>query len=98
MNTFKGTPGPWICEPINDENSVRIVGFNSSIIAKAYPQWDYTLSNAKLIAGAPQMAAALQEIIPLIEAAHKSAVNKAVYIPLEQSLATAKAALSAALD
>jgi len=53
-------------------------------------------ANARLIAAAPDLLAALKTALPLIEKAHKSAVNKAVYIPLQTAMENARAAIAKA--
>lgn len=42
---------------------------------------------------APALAEALRKMFPLIEQAHKSAVNKAVYQPLEAAMNKAREAI-----
>ena len=67
------TPGPWTCK-VRDDGAVGfIVGPDNVLVADAYPDTHQDLAlpvswraNARLIAAAPEMYQAVQDIIDLL--------------------------------
>lgn len=90
MSEFKGTPGPWHvsaeeCLVIRDD-------YEFSVVAKyvGYLADDVEMANAKLIAAAPDLLAALQD---LLHADCHSVRNSTVH---NQAMLKARAAISKA--
>ena len=70
------TPGPWVCQPAEDDGSICIVGANLGGLVGAAHCWpteidaggsDRVRANARLIAAAPELLEALTAMVALLE-------------------------------
>ena len=64
-------PGPWIRQVLNDESEAYIHDKHCNAIARVY-----SLSDASLIAAAPAMYEALQDMLTLAKHIDQSATNE----------------------
>lgn len=85
MKEFKGTPGPWVNVGgwVDAENTRRITICKMGQITKETTE-QIQDANADLIAAAPELLEALQEVVRISDRKHdawdkaKSAINKAL--------------------
>lgn len=66
-NTFKGTPGPWSVNNyanVDNDLGYTVAGvFDGANAPRRYADMRIVIANARLIAAAPELLEALQEII-----------------------------------
>jgi hypothetical protein len=94
-NKFKGTPGKWTCKPISDyvlnhNRGFMIYGFETPRSARDVLPQEIT-HNANLIAAAPELLEALQELVT-----HFKKVDP-LYPSDKDKIANAEAAINKAL-
>ena len=73
MNKHKHTPGPWAVEHPYGEGGIYVSGTNTALIAKIYHEQE---ANARLIAAAPDMLAALRSLLATAEAVDTANKNQ----------------------
>jgi hypothetical protein len=91
MNTFKGTPGPWTT---HIEGKQMAVVANNRMVAEVPRQPPDAARNLLAIAAVPDMIEALQQLIREAESNNEYYCDEG----LQNAVASAKAALSKALD
>jgi hypothetical protein len=95
MTERKHTPGPWKAEPDEADEICILQDSTGLIVTYAFPNGKEREANARLIAAAPELLEALQDLLDEAEASHGIAMAVQGYprLPWPDEFVAARAAI-----